>query len=96
MIDLIYVFYSTVQLFQIRRSPILGTMGTRKSSIVIRKIAAQDVSSEREKYRARSSLTRFIVSVPVLSLQMVVADPMVSHAASFLTRALSSIILCIE
>eukprot|EP00897_Mesotaenium_endlicherianum_P006364 jgi/Mesen1/5756/ME000292S04843 len=31
------------------------------------------------------------VSVPVLSLQMVVADPMVSHAASLRTRALSAI-----
>lgn len=71
-------------------------MGTRKSSNVIRRILAQDVLSENQNCRAKSSLTRFIVSVPVLSLQMVVADPMVSHAASFLTRALSSIILCIE
>jgi hypothetical protein len=36
------------------------------------------------------------VSVPVLSLQMVVAEPIVSQAESLRTRALSAIIFCIE
>lgn len=37
---------------------------------------------------------RFMVSVPVLSEQMAVAFPMVSHASRCLTRLLSFIIFC--
>ncbi|KAH0994049.1 hypothetical protein GBA52_005532 [Prunus armeniaca] len=38
----------------------------------------------------------FMVRVPVLSVQMTVAEPMVSQAESFLTIALSTIILFME
>ena len=42
------------------------------------------------------ALTWLRVSVPVLSLQMVVAEPMVSQAARWRTSALSFIILRME
>mmetsp|Transcript_20483 Transcript_20483/g.67652 ORF Transcript_20483/g.67652 Transcript_20483/m.67652 type:complete len:212 (+) Transcript_20483:1570-2205(+) len=42
---------------------------------------------------APRTVMRFAVSVPVLSEQIVVAEPMVSHAFMCLTRLLSSIIL---
>jgi hypothetical protein len=38
----------------------------------------------------------FVVRVPVLSVQMVVADPIVSQAARWRTKDLSAIILRIE
>lgn len=40
--------------------------------------------------------TWFKVKVPVLSLQIVVAEPMVSQADSLRTKALSAIIFCME
>ena len=39
---------------------------------------------------ARRTVMRLVVSVPVLSEQMVVAEPMVSHASMCLTMQLSS------
>mmetsp|Transcript_10095 Transcript_10095/g.25249 ORF Transcript_10095/g.25249 Transcript_10095/m.25249 type:complete len:257 (-) Transcript_10095:515-1285(-) len=42
------------------------------------------------------TVMRLVVSVPVLSLQMVVALPMVSHASRCFTRLLSSCIFCTE
>ena len=42
------------------------------------------------------TVMRFSVSVPVLSLQMVVAPPIVSHAARKRTRLLSFIIFWVE
>merc|ERR550534_2237205 len=46
--------------------------------------------------KAWTTLMIFVVKVPVLSEQIVVAFPMVSQAASFRTKLLSSYILLIE
>jgi len=44
--------------------------------------------------KARTTVIRFVVKVPVLSLQIVVAFPIVSHASRWRTKLLSFVIFC--
>ena len=55
--------------------------------------SAGGASHMRPANQPATTVMRFSVSVPVLSEQMVVAPPMVSHAASTRTKLASRIIL---
>mmetsp|Transcript_60784 Transcript_60784/g.162517 ORF Transcript_60784/g.162517 Transcript_60784/m.162517 type:complete len:294 (+) Transcript_60784:619-1500(+) len=57
---------------------------------------APEVSTSSPAMRTRTTVMRPVVSVPVLSEQMVVADPIVSHALRWRTRLLSRIIFLTE